>query len=146
MTEDKTFPRTSAVADVVPAAVRATVQHLVAVSVREPVSDQTRDSATPCSCLRPRTCVRSDTWRRRYHSPHSLPLLRSSPTEAVDSDQLEINNRKNARKSKRLISATFSCHRWLGNQSRRCRVTVLGKLFTSTVPLFTKQQNWQQPS
>ena len=25
--------------------------------------------------------------------------------------------------------------------SRRCRVTVLGKLFTPTVPLFTKQQN-----
>ena len=25
-------------------------------------------------------------------------------------------------------------------QSRRCRVTVLGKLFTSIVPLFTKQQ------
>ena len=28
------------------------------------------------------------------------------------------------------------------SQSRRCRVTVLGKLFTSIVPLFTKQQNW----
>ena len=27
-------------------------------------------------------------------------------------------------------------------QSRRCRVTVLGKLFTPTVPLFTKQHNW----
>ena len=27
-------------------------------------------------------------------------------------------------------------------QPRRCRVTVLGKLFTSTVPLFTKQRNW----
>ena len=26
--------------------------------------------------------------------------------------------------------------------SRRCRVTVLGKLFTPIVPLFTKQQNW----
>ena len=32
------------------------------------------------------------------------------------------------------------------SQSRRCRVTVLGKLFTPIVPLFTKQQNWQQPS
>ena len=32
------------------------------------------------------------------------------------------------------------------SQSRRCWVTVLGKLFTSIVPLFTKQQNWQQPS
>jgi len=28
------------------------------------------------------------------------------------------------------------------SQSRRCRVTVLGKLFTTIVPLFTKQQNW----
>ena len=50
-------------------------------------------------------------------------------------------------------------HRWLGSrvvsvltsgaegprfksQSRRCRVTVLGKLFTPIVPLFTKQRNW----
>jgi len=32
------------------------------------------------------------------------------------------------------------------SQPRRCRITVLGKLFTPTVPLFTKQQNWQQPS
>jgi len=32
------------------------------------------------------------------------------------------------------------------SQSRRCRVTVLGKLFTPIVPLFTKQQNWQQHS
>jgi len=29
----------------------------------------------------------------------------------------------------------------LKSQSRRCRVTVLGKLFTPIVPLFTKQQN-----
>ena len=28
------------------------------------------------------------------------------------------------------------------SQSRRCRVTVLGKLLTPTVPLITKQQNW----
>ena len=28
------------------------------------------------------------------------------------------------------------------SQSRRCRVTVLGKLFTPIVPPFTKQQNW----
>ena len=27
-------------------------------------------------------------------------------------------------------------------QPRRCRVTVLGKLFTPVVPLFTKQLNW----
>ena len=28
------------------------------------------------------------------------------------------------------------------SQLRRCRITVLGKLFTPIVPLFTKQQNW----
>ena len=28
------------------------------------------------------------------------------------------------------------------SQSRRCRVKVLGKLFTPIVHLFTKQQNW----
>ena len=28
------------------------------------------------------------------------------------------------------------------NIFRHCRVTVLGKLFTPIVPLFTKQRNW----
>jgi len=28
------------------------------------------------------------------------------------------------------------------SQPRRCRISVLGKLFTPIVPLFTKQQNW----
>ena len=28
------------------------------------------------------------------------------------------------------------------SQPRRCQATVLGKLFTPIVPLFTKQQNW----
>ena len=28
------------------------------------------------------------------------------------------------------------------SQPRRCRVTVLGKLFTPIMPLFTKQRNW----
>jgi len=28
------------------------------------------------------------------------------------------------------------------SRSRDCRVTVLGKLFTPIVPLFTKQRNW----
>ena len=31
-------------------------------------------------------------------------------------------------------------------QPRHCRVTVLGKLFTPIVPLFTQQRNWQQHS
>jgi len=53
----------------------------------------------------------------------------------------------------------YVCNGWLGSgvvsvldsgavgpgfksQSRRCRVTVLGKLFTPIVCLFTTQQNW----
>ena len=28
------------------------------------------------------------------------------------------------------------------SQPRRCQATVLGKLFTPVVPLFTKQRNW----
>ena len=28
------------------------------------------------------------------------------------------------------------------SQPRRCRVTVIGKLFTPIMPLFTKQRNW----
>ena len=37
-----------------------------------------------------------------------------------------------------------SCARaWVQkSQARRCRVTVLGKLFTPIVPLFIKQRNW----
>ena len=32
------------------------------------------------------------------------------------------------------------------SQPQRCQVTVLGKLLTPIVPLFTKQRNWYQPS
>jgi len=28
------------------------------------------------------------------------------------------------------------------SQPQRCRLTILGKLFTPIVPLFTKQRNW----
>ena len=44
----------------------------------------------------------------------------------------------------RVVSVVDSSAEWSGlkSQSRRCRVTVLGKLFTPIVPVFTKQQNW----
>ena len=32
------------------------------------------------------------------------------------------------------------------SQPRRCPVTVLGKLFTPIVPLFTKPRNWYRPT
>jgi len=44
----------------------------------------------------------------------------------------------------RVVSVLDSGAEGLGfkSQSRRCRVTALGKLFTPSVPLFTKQRNW----
>jgi len=47
-----------------------------------------------------------------------------------------------------VVSVLDSGAEGLGFRSllRRCRVTVLGKLFTPIVPLFTKQRNWYQPS
>ena len=44
----------------------------------------------------------------------------------------------------RVVSVLDSGAKWPGfkSQPRRYRVTVLGKLFTPIVPLFTKQQNW----
>jgi len=43
----------------------------------------------------------------------------------------------------RVVSVLDSGAEGLGfkSQPRRCRITVLGKLFTPIVPLFTKQQN-----
>jgi len=48
----------------------------------------------------------------------------------------------------RVVSVLYSGAEGPGfkSQSRRCQITVLGKLFTPIVPPFTKQQNWQQPS
>jgi len=45
---------------------------------------------------------------------------------------------------RRVVSVLDSCAEGPGlkSPSRRCRVTVLGKLFTPIVPLFTKQWNW----
>jgi len=57
------------------------------------------------------------------------------------------------------VSYSYTSHGWLGSrvvgvldsgaegpgfksQPRRCRVTVLGKLLTPIVLMFTKQQNW----
>jgi len=46
--------------------------------------------------------------------------------------------------SRRVVSVLDSGAEGPGfkSQQRRCRATVLGKLLTPIVPLFTKQQNW----
>ena len=48
------------------------------------------------------------------------------------------------RENRRLLGRIACKHEGPGfkSQSRRCRVTVLDKLFTPIVPLFTEQQNW----
>ena len=53
-----------------------------------------------------------------------------------------------SRLGSRVVSALDSGTEGSGFKSQRrcCRVTVLGKLLIPTVPLFTKQQKWQQPS
>ena len=75
------------------------------------------------------------------------PLLfqfRSSRTTPVCNVYLPITIADNGWLGSRVVSVLDSGAEgpWFKSQSRRCRVTVLGKLFTPIVPLFTKQQNW----
>ena len=89
---------------------------------------------------------------------HRCSILDGSDHSAVHSCQQDgfLFNDKTVRKQFR---DSIDSARWLGSrvvsmlgsgaertefksQPRRCRVTVLGKLFTPIVPLFDKQQNW----
>jgi len=68
----------------------------------------------------------------------SIKISSSSITEA--SCYYTASNKNGSRVVSMLDSGTEGPG--LKSQPRRCRVTVLGKLFTPIVPLFTKQQNW----
>jgi len=100
---------------------------------------------------------------------NSLPVQLRNPdiTYGLFRRQLEGHLFSGSR-TRRSVTSDMRCHRitltylltgWLSSrvvsvldwgaegpgfksQSRRYRVTVLGKLFTSIVPLFTKQRNW----
>jgi len=118
---------------------------------------------------RPRQAHRSEvpvpgpgpgTWpRSRYPAEAGAPLGGPGSSRYV---MLEVHYNNPDRLTGMLVSFTLIiiivCG-WLGSrvvsvldsgaegpgfksQPRRCRVTVLGKLFTPIVPLFTKQQNW----
>ena len=52
--------------------------------------------------------------------------------------------RQSRRLGSRVVSVLDSGAEGSGfkSQPRRCRVTLLGKLFTPIVPLFTSQRNW----
>ena len=100
------------------------------------------------------------TWpRSRYPAEAGAPLGGPGSSRYV---MLEVHYNNPDRLTGMLVSFTLIiiviCG-WLGSrvvsvldsgaegpgfksQPRRCRVTVLGKLFTPIVPLFTKQQNW----
>jgi len=98
----------------------------------------------------PRPCTPRDQWTRRVTGSTCCQL------------NVTVMHARNEqwRATEKYVSYTYE---WLGSRvvsvldsggvgpgfkslSRRCGVTVLGKLFTPIVPLFTKQQNWYQPS
>ena len=93
------------------------------------------------------------------YAPHdsTFSLAGLGPRAVAYPGLLAPEGRSNAVRSAYLPN--FKGHGWLGSrvlseldsgaegpgfksQPRRCRVTVLGKLFTPIVPLYTKQQNW----
>jgi len=65
------------------------------------------------------------------------------PTKLVDNN-IYFSSHTGGLLGSRLVSVLDSGAEGPGfkSQPRRCRVTVLGKLFTPIMPLFIKQQNW----
>ena len=78
---------------------------------------------------------------------------------STTAERLELSDSNTQQQNFWFLAKVQHCLGWLGSwvvsmldsgaeepgfksQSRRCWVTVLGKLFTPTVSLFTKQQNW----
>jgi len=76
----------------------------------------------------------------------SLPLRIISTQEAGGTGSVYRRTHKAARGwlGSRVVSVLDSgaVRPGFKSQLRRCRVTVLGKLFTPIVPLFTKKRNW----
>ena len=81
--------------------------------------------------------TRDSTTRHGPHSP-SQPSLRN------DNNNAQFTPSNIAWLGSRVVSVLDSGAEGPGfkSQSRRCLVTVLGKLLTPIVPLFSKQQNW----
>jgi len=90
-------------------------------------------------------------WRQRNSCAEHSGLNTHTHTQPAPADQLTVLLQQNFSRcsyqfplGSRVVSVLDSGAEGPGikSQSRRCRVTVLGKLFTPIVPLFTKQQNW----
>jgi len=89
----------------------------------------------------PRVCCQEPTSSYRSVQPASINLNIHTRTFFRTASRLLGGS------GSRVVSVLVSDAEGPGfkSQPRRCRVIVLGRLFTSIVPLFTKQQNWQQP-
>ena len=102
---------------------------------------------------RVRPCRRLDTSRVGRTPTVRASAVASAVTTAVVSPASSPNLRRPVRtlwavKRFIMVAEWLACWRDSGaegpgfkSHSRRCRVTVLGKLFTPVVPLFTKQRN-----
>jgi len=124
------------------------------------VTVQLLSSPIPTSCQRKQATIRIEFTEIRRFIFHHIGVT------CCISELVKVGANKPI--TRRLIHAkcllsnhhdSYSSRGWLGSrvvsvldsgaegprfksQLRRCRVTVLGKLFTPIVPLFTKQQNW----
>jgi len=79
---------------------------------------------------------------RSHHTNWTRVLNTCKPTGTFQSRELQFAGWTTRPSSLCLYAASQHEGPGFKSQSRRCRVTVLGKLFTPIVPLFAKQQNW----
>ena len=128
-----------------------------------------RARSTRCFCTMPSTCT-SRCWRKSLSRDWTGTTAVSGTTSLATGPRTvsafvivldtcgfhgALRNRSSKREGNSLcrnfvLSWTGgSVAEWLAcrgpgfkSHQRRCRVTVLGKLFTPIVPLFAKQQNW----
>jgi len=70
------------------------------------------------------------------------PIQRAKMTPQHSVQMFKYQRHTNGWLSSRVVNMLDSGTEGFKSQPPRCRVTVLGKLFTPTVPLFTKQRNW----
>ena len=96
-----------------------------------------------------RACRRSGPTAGRRHAAGRASHARRTAMAGTHRRRLSTSPEHDGRLGSRVVSVLLDSGAegpGIKSQPRRCRVTVLGKLFTPIVPLFTKQRNWQQPS
>ena len=107
----------------------------------------------PPLCRRRRRAIKARRRRRRLrsHTPPAVSRIQTGPPTTSGHHATPRFHPRPLRFGGRSVAEWLACWSWTQAQkgpgvqiaqSRRCRVTVLGKLFTPIVPLFTKQQNW----